>query len=209
MDPTLAKRRADQHILSEWIENSCRVLDLGCGRGILLELLKQQKRVYGIGIDLNPAKIQGCVKRGVNAYQGEIVSTLGEFPDRFFDWVICSRTVQELEEPGRVIAESLRAGRQVAVGFVNHAYWKNRISLALSGSRVTNDVFPLSWHEGRPYNPVTIEGFEAFCRSKGYRIERRAYLRGNWRTPCRYWPNLRAGYALYAISQGTEAAKPA
>jgi hypothetical protein len=36
---------------------------------------------------------------------------------------------------------------------------------------------------------------------KHYRITRCVHLRGDWKTPCTFRPNLFAGYALYDLTK--------
>ena len=123
------------------------------------------------------------------------------FPDKFFDRVICSRTVQELADPAAVILEALRAGRAVTVGFVNHGFWKNRVDAFFRGRKPRNPVYTTDWFESRPANPVSIADFEGFCAARVITVARRALLRGDWHTPCRFRPNLFAGYALYDLTR--------
>jgi methionine biosynthesis protein MetW len=123
------------------------------------------------------------------------------FDDKYFDRVICSRTVHELADPTSVIDEALRVGRRLTVGFVNHGFWKNRINALIQGRKIRNEVYTTEWFESRPANPVSIADFEHFCTAKGINIVRRAHLAGNWRTPCRGMPNLFAGYALYDLAR--------
>ncbi len=201
MKRSAIKREVDLQILGDWISPGARVLDLGCGRGIFLEYLRQSKQVYGVGVDVQLDKITSCVKRGVTAYQGDIETAMRQFPDGFFDWVVCSRTLQELDRPQAIIRESLRVGKRFAVGFVNHGYWRNRASLLWQGRRVVNEVFPESWGERRAMNPVSVGEFEEFCAKEGLTIAHRAYLRGDWRTPCSAFPQLFAGYVLYEITR--------
>lgn len=200
MKRSAIKREVDLQILSDWIDPDSRVLDLGCGRGILLEHLIDTKGAYAVGIDTDFTKIVGCVKRGVPAYQGDVAETLREYPDGFFDWVLCSRTLHELSEPKAIILEALRVGKRFAVGFVNHGFWLNRWSMLLQGFRVQNEVYPEPWYQSRASNPVSVSGFNAFCSEHGLRISRRVYLSADWRTPCRYFPNLMAGYAIYELT---------
>ena len=68
----LSRRQVDLEIITEWVAPESRVLDLGCGRGVLLQNLRDEKSIYGVGVDTDPIKINGCIKRGVNAYQGDI-----------------------------------------------------------------------------------------------------------------------------------------
>jgi methionine biosynthesis protein MetW len=195
------KRTVDMQVIGEWIEPEARVLDLGCGRGVLLEYLVHTKHVHGIGVDLDVEKIGACVRRGINAYQGDMLEFMRAFPDGHFDCVICSRTLEEMHSPAAVIAEALRVGRAVAVGFVNHGYWKNRLDILFHGRKPRNEVYTTTWHESRPANPVSIVDFEAFCAAKQLRLLRRAHLRGDWKTPCTRLPNLFAGYALYELTK--------
>ena len=195
------KRTVDMQIIGDWVEPNTRVLDLGCGRGALLDYLVQKKRVSAVGVDLDFSKISACVRRGIAAYQGDMTSFMRSFPEKHFDRVICSRTVHELADPATVILEALRVGRALTVGFVNHGFWKNRINTLVQGRKIRNEVYTTDWFESRPANPVTIADFEYFCAVKGIRIARRAYLSGNWHDPCRAFPNLFAGYALYDLAK--------
>ena len=194
------KRTVDMQIIGDWVEPNTRVLDLGCGRGALLDYLVQTKHVSAVGVDLDFGKISACVRRGLSAYQGDMTAFMRAFPEKHFDRVICSRTVHELADPTTVILEALRAGRALTVGFVNHGFWKNRIHTLVQGRKIRNEIYTTEWFESRPANPVTIADFEHFCAIKGIRISRREHLSGNWHTPCRKLPNLFAGYALYDLA---------
>lgn len=200
MSPTDKKRQADFQIIARWVNEGERVLDLGCGRGVLLEYLKQKKSIYGVGVDIDFDKILSCVKRGVPAYQGDIRSILATFPDASFDRVIFSRTVEQLDEPDTVIAEGLRVGRRVTVGFVNRGFWVNRANALFKGRRTVNDVYPRPWYESQPANPFSVAEFEDFCHARKIIIENRICLSGNWRSECSVLTNLLAGYAIYDLS---------
>ena len=197
----IVKRTVDMEIIGDWVEPGTRVLDLGCGAGVLLDYLVQKKQISGVGVDLDFAKITACVRRGLPAYQGDMTEFMRAFPEKHFDRVICSRTVHELADPTKVILEALRVGRTLTVGFVNHGFWKNRINTLVQGRKIRNEVYTTEWFESRPANPVTISDFEHFCQVKGIRIARRAHLAGNWRDPCAALPNLFAGYALYDLAR--------
>jgi len=201
MQKPAVKRTVDMQIIADWVEPRSRVLDLGCGRGVLLELLVQTKDVYGIGVDMNFEKISACVRRGINAYQGDMMTFMRSFPSGHFDRVICSRTLEEVDDPAAVIAEALRVAKAVTVGFVNHGYWKNRLAALLHGRKPRNAVYTTEWFESRPSNPASIADFEHFCAEKKICAVRRALLRGDWKSPCVFRPNLFAGYALYDLTR--------
>ncbi len=195
------KRTVDMQIIADWVEPKSRVLDLGCGRGVLLEHLVQTKDVFAVGVDLDFDKISACVRRGITAYQGDMMEFMRSFPDGHFDRVICSRTLEEVDQPHAVIEQALRVAKSVTIGFVNYGYWKNRAYALLHGRKPRNDVFTTEWFESRPSNPLSIADFEIFCAAKGIRPVRRALLRGDWKRPCAIRPNVFAGYALYDLAR--------
>lgn len=201
-DPRLVeKRTVDMQIIGDWVDPNTRVLDLGCGAGALLDYLVQSKQVSATGVDLDFGNVTACVRRGLSAYQGDMMQFMRAFPDKHFDRVICSRTVHELDDPTAVILEALRVGRSLTVGFVNHGFWKNRLNMLFLGRKIRNEVYLTEWFESRPANPVTVADFEHFCVAKDIAITRCAHLAGNWRDPCRAAPNLFAGYALYDLAR--------
>jgi methionine biosynthesis protein MetW len=201
MGPRIEKRTVDMRIIGEWVEPKTRVLDLGCGRGELLDYLRQTKEAEGLGVDLDLARITACVRRGVTAYQGDMTAFLRAFPAQHFDRVILSRTVHELNRPAEVILEALRVGRALTVGFVNHGFWKNRWAALAQGRKLRNSVYTTEWAESRPANPLSIADFEDFCRTKAIQVTHRVHLLGDWKTRCPALPNLLAGYALYDLTR--------
>lgn len=198
---TTKKRKIELRAISERVGEGERVLDLGCGRGILLEELVNVKNIYALGVDLDFEKILRAVKRGINVMHCDILTALKTFDDKSFDWIICSRTLTELENTKAVIDESLRVGKRVVIGFVNYGYWYNRYHLAFKGRRTVNKIFDKDWSCARPMNQISIASFKEFCNKNDININREHFLRGNWRTECKFFPNLFAGYALFEISK--------
>ncbi len=198
---TQGKRKIELDAISEWVADGQSVLDLGCGRGILLsELMRKHKDIYAVGVDTDFVKITHCLRRGVNTYHGDIMDALNSFDDNSFDWIVCSRTLAELENAKEVIMKSLAVANRVAVGFINYGFWLNRLSVLFTGNRVVNKVFPEKWEESRPTSQISINDFKEFCRKNDIKINRAHYLTGDWRSVCTFLPNLFAGYAIFDIS---------
>lgn len=195
------KRQVDYQVIARWVQEGDSVLDLGCGRGLLLEYLQQKKSIYGVGVDNDFDRILHCIKRGVSAYHGDVGAFLAASPDNSFERIILSRSVDLLDAPDQILDESLRVGRAVTVGFVNYGFWKNRLSYLLEGRRVRNEVFNTDWHESLRANPFSIREFEDFCRSRKITIRNRVYLSGNWRDECSIVPNWMSGYAIYDLAK--------
>ncbi len=56
------------------------VVDIGCGRGEWLELLREAS-LSAYGLDLNPITVDECVARGLDARKEDVVAHLSSLPD--------------------------------------------------------------------------------------------------------------------------------
>ncbi|MEK9772259.1 MAG: homoserine O-acetyltransferase [Opitutae bacterium] len=198
------KKEVDFRAIDDWVAPRDKVLDLGCGRGLLLEHLRETKDVHGLGVDWELNKSISCISRQVPIYQEEILAALSKFSNNSFDWVIFSRMVESLPEPGKIIEQAIRVGHKVAVSFVNHGYWRNRWNFLLQGRRVCNEVYPHQWESSHLSNHFSIREFEDFSKrldANGMQVNlgRKLFYRGDWVKQCSILPNLRAGLAIYEI----------
>ena len=202
MEPKVKKRQIDAKVIARWINEGDRVLDLGCGRGVLLEYLKRKKSVNGVGVDINFEYVLSCVKRGVTVYHGDIRQLLTKFEDNTFDRVIFSRSVEFVDDPEIILSEGLRVGKRVTVGFLNDAYWRNRLKFFVKGRiYAVKDLQKRSWYESQRSNPFSVSEFDKFCNLRKIRIENRTYLSGDLRSECTALPNLLASYAIYDLAK--------
>ena len=62
------KKEADFGAIDDWVAPKDKVLDLGCGRGLLLEHLREAKDVHGLGVDWELNKSISCISRKVPIY---------------------------------------------------------------------------------------------------------------------------------------------
>lgn len=189
--------RSDFAIISEIVKPGSRVLDLGCGEAELLAWLVEHKNVEARGVEIEPAKLRKAISRGVSAYQGDIDEGLADYPDRAFDYVILSQTLQETRAPLRVLREMLRVGKQAIVAFPNFGHWSVRLSMAFSGQAPRTKLFPYKWYESPNIHFLTVNDFEALASEQGYTIERRYFLSGSRRVSV--MPNLMAEVAVFLV----------
>lgn len=164
--------RLDYRIILDIVERDSKVLDLGCGDGGLLRLLKESKNVKGVGIENDEEMIYSCVAKDVTVEHADIDDGLSDFPDKFFDYVIINFTLQETKKPKRVIQEALRVGRRVIVSFPNFAFYAVRVSLGLKGRTPQTEALPHRWYETPNLHYFTIKDFKEFCKIENITIER-------------------------------------
>lgn len=71
------------------------VLDLGCGRGEFLELLKQAS-IPGIGVDSNRNMVQKCKEMGLAVSEGDLLEFLKQQGENSLGGIFCSQVVEHL-----------------------------------------------------------------------------------------------------------------
>jgi O-antigen chain-terminating methyltransferase len=74
------------------------VLDVGCGRGELLDLLREQG-VQARGIDINDEMVALCRTRGLTADKADAVAFLNAQPEQSLGGLIAIQVVEHLEPP--------------------------------------------------------------------------------------------------------------
>ena len=77
----IAELRTEHQLISEWITEGARVLDLGCGDGGFLAALNKEKSVTGYGIEIDSKNIVKCIEKGVNVIQANLDQGLIEFEE--------------------------------------------------------------------------------------------------------------------------------
>jgi len=189
--------RPDFKIIAEIVQPGTRVLDLGCGEGLLLAWLAANKKVLARGVEIEAQNVRKAIARGVSAYQGDIDEGLADYPDKAFDYVILSQTLQETRAPLRVLTEMLRVGRKAIISFPNFGHWNVRLAMLFSGQAPKTDLFPYDWYDSPNIHFLSINDFEDLCRKNGFPIERRYFLSGSTRVS--WLPNLRAQTAVFLV----------
>ena len=63
-------------IIADLIEANSRVIDVGCGDGVLMDFLKQNKNIDVRGLEISKDKVQKCISKGLTVIEGNAESDL-------------------------------------------------------------------------------------------------------------------------------------
>ena len=173
--------RPDLALIAAHVQPGARVLDVGCGDGALMAVLRDQRQVDARGLELDQHNVAECVARGLSVIQGDADADLAYYPDASFDYAILSQTLQTTKRPDLVLGELLRVGRKAFVSFPNFAHWRVRASLLWGGRMPVTRLLPVAWYETPNIHHVTVRDFRALVAAKGYRLEGEWFLSGDRR----------------------------
>ena len=165
-------------VISELIDEKSRVLDVGCGDGILMEYLLKNKVVDVRGLEISKEKVKKCLSNGLAVVEGDAENDLKQFPDLSFDYVILSQTLQAFMSPENVIKDLLRVGKKVIVTIPNFGHWKIRVDLLFKGEMPITKNLPYEWYNTPNLHMCTIQDFYNFCNNKGINIFKTISLNG-------------------------------
>ena len=195
----MSELRPDLAIIADHVAPASRVLDVGCGDGELMAVLRS-RGCDARGIEIDPANVSLAVGRGLSVVQGDADTDLVNYPDNVFDYAILSQTLQTARAPDTVLTELLRIGRRAFVSFPNFAYWRVRLSLAWGGRMPVTPALPVSWYATQNIHQLTIDDFRAFVEERGITVERAWFLTGD-RLRGAAAANLRAEHALFLLKR--------
>jgi len=197
--------RIDQKLISEIITPGSRVLDVGCGDGVLLDLLVHEHNVDGRGIERSQEGVNGCVSRGLAVVQGDAQTDLHNYPSNAFDFVVLSQTLPAIHDVKGVLVEMLRIGRCAVVSFPNFGYWRVRTDLLFHGRSPISDNFPHIWYESPNIRFFTLSDFDELLATLNLKTERIVTISGGGNVSSRarigLWTNLLTEQAVFVISR--------
>jgi len=189
--------RLDHQIISDLVEEKSRVLDLGCGDGVLLALLIHDKGIRGTGIEINEQAIYKCMEKGLTVSHGDIDSGLLDYSNKRFDYVILNESLQEVLNPEKVILEALRVGRKVIVGIPNFCHIGARFQIFFRGRVPVTKQLPYQWYNTPNLRFLSLKDFRHFCQEKSIMIEQERAIIG--KNEIRFMPNLLANIGIFLL----------
>ena len=166
-------------VISDLIEDNKKVLDVGCADGTLMKFLKENKNINVRGLEISKEKVQECIAKGLTVIEGNAEKDLKQFPDKSFDYVVLSQTLQAFLSPELVLDELLRVGKKAIVTIPNFGNWKVRLHLLFKGTMPITKSLPEQWHSTPNLHMCTIKDFVNFIKSKEIKMIKTLALNNN------------------------------
>lgn len=203
---TKTEMRSDHRLVADMVSAGSRVLDVGCGDGLLLHHLALNKNVDARGIELSREGVAACVAKGLAVIQGDADTDLADYPDDCFDFVILSQTLQATRQPRVVLEQMLRIGRNAIVSFPNFGHWRIRANLMFQGRMPVTDNLPDTWYNTPNIHFCTIRDFVALAEELNARIVRADALNASGKPvavqlPWWFW-NLLGEQGIFWLERG-------
>ena len=159
-------------IIAQIIKSNKRVLDVGCGDGTLMDYLKKNQQNDVRGLEPKKDLVQQCISKGLSVIEGDAEKDLFQFPEKSFDYVVLSQTLQAFLYPDAVLNQLLRIGKQTIISIPNFGYWKIRLHLLFKGTMPITKNIPYEWYNTPNLHMCTIQDFVNFCNSKSIKIDK-------------------------------------
>ncbi len=108
-------------------EGRSDVLDVGCGRGEFLELLRE-RGIRARGIDTNPEMVERCRQSDLDVREADALAYLGTLEDGALGGLLAAQVVEHLQ-PGYLMRfleaayHKLRPGSHIVLETINPACW--------------------------------------------------------------------------------------
>lgn len=158
--------RLEYSVILNMVKQNSSVIDLGCGNGTLLALLKKEKNIFDCGLEISPSGVAISQELGLNVRLGRIDEHL-PFEDNAFDYAICNVTLQMVMYPEILMKEMKRISKYQIVSFPNFGFWKNRIEFLLKGKMPSKTLFGYSWYTTGHIHQLSINDFQEFIGNIG------------------------------------------
>ena len=166
-------------VISDLIEDNKKVLDVGCADGTLMQFLKENKNINVRGLEISKERVQECIAKGLTVIEGNAEKDLKQFPDKSFDYVVLSQTLQAFLSPELVLDELLRVGKKAIVTIPNFGNWQVRLHLLFKGTMPITKSLPEQWHSTPNLHMCTIKDFVNFIKSKEIKMIKTLALNNN------------------------------
>ena len=170
--PQVTPAQEKQHaaVLS-MVRDGAHVIDIGCGDGTLLNVLKKNRKVTGDGVEIDITEFEEAVADGNTLLWEDADEGISLVPDNHYDMAICSETLQVVQNPRGLLHEALRLADEAIVSFPNFAAYRIRLTLGLCGHLPVSKQLPFQWYDTPNIHLITLKDFRNLCNKEGIEIK--------------------------------------
>ena len=192
--------RLDLELIAGQVFPGSRVLDRGCGTGTLLAHLMATKGCSATGVEIDPDKVVGAIRKGVPVLERDVEEALVDIDDESYDVVVLSRTLQTMLRPEFVLSQMARVAERMVVSVPNFGYLPNRVRL-MNGRMPVSKELPYAWYNTPNLRFTTLVDLEDLFARLDLVVDRRYTYSQAGRRLRMYGrlPNLMAGAAVYVL----------
>ncbi len=190
-------------IISKYIEQNSKILDIGCGDGTVIDYLsKNNSPIKIIGIDISKKAVEYTKKRGYEAYKMDIASE--DFKNfvkkNAFDYIIITEVLEHIQEPEKIML-SIKGSfnKSIFASIPNSGFILCRLRLLFGKFPITVIVYHIKEH----IRFWTHQDFLYWCDYLGFKVIN--YIVGAplsdgfINSLTKKWPSLFAMQIIYEI----------
>ena len=166
----LAWQKKQYRNVTGMVREGAHVIDIGCGDGTLLNVLRKVKNATGDGVDIDIDPFKETVADGHDVFWEDADEGLSVIPDGHYDVAICSDTLQEVKNPRGLLHEALRIADEAIVTFPNFACYWIRLILGFKGRLPVSKQLPFEWYDTPNIHCITLKDFRRLCAKEGIEI---------------------------------------
>jgi len=195
-------QRLDYEVILRLVPEDASIVDLGCGNGELLSILRDRGHHKLQGVERDAGEVAEAISRGLDVLHTDLNEGIAAIPDRGFEVALLSQTLQSIVDVAGVLDEIVRVADRGLVSFPNFAHAPLREMFMREG-RLPKEEGPYAhdWYNTPNRRFPSILDFTELCEARGIRIDDAIYIDSATGTEVVNEPNLNADLAVFAISR--------
>ncbi|MCK9412228.1 MAG: class I SAM-dependent methyltransferase [Prolixibacteraceae bacterium] len=159
--------------ITKLIKPNSKVLDVGCGTGVIAEILKEYTNADVIGIEPDEERVKKALEKNIVVYNDLLTESFFKEHGQF-DYIIFADVLEHLENPSEILKiakKGLKENGSIIASVPNVAHWFVRIDLLFGNFNYQDcgimDATHLRW--------FTRKTIQSFFQTIGFKIEKIDY----------------------------------
>lgn len=195
-------RRLDYEMILRMMPERASVVDLGCGNGDLLEILRDRGYNRLLGVERDQHEVVECVSRGLDVIHANLDEGIATIPDQSFEVALLSQTLQSIVDVAGVLNEIVRVAERGIVSFPNFAHRPMREMFMAEGRLPKEEgLYAYEWHDTPNRRFPSVLDFEELCNKLGIHIIQSVFVDSATGEEVIENPNLNADLAIVAVTR--------